>query len=85
MASRVEPGIPIQSNCEKLVGLNPSECNQADERPYPRPGKERPGTIQGFESATASEDLKVANIEFCQLPEDGDLVALDVFLMNCSK
>ena len=80
MTSRVEPENPSPSNCEKLVGLNPSECDQADDSPYPKPDKELSDTTQEVESATTSEDLKVANIEFGQLPEDGDLVALDVYI-----
>ena len=68
MASRVEPEVPIQSNCEKLVELDPSEGGQADDSSYSRPGKELPDTTQELECATTSEALK-ENIEIRQLPE----------------
>ena len=35
MASQVEHETPIQSNLEKLVGLDPSEYDQVDDSPYP--------------------------------------------------
>ena len=59
--------------------MEPSESDQTDDSPYPRFEKELPDTTQEVEKATTADDIKVANIDFRQLPEDGDLVALDVY------
>ena len=76
----MEPEIPAQSNFEKLVGLDSSEADEADDSPYSRPEKELPDTTQEVECATTSEDLKVANIEIRQLPEECDLGALGAYI-----
>ena len=54
MNSRVEPKTPIQSNYEKLIRLDPSEGDQADDSPYCRPDKELPDTTHEVECATTS-------------------------------
>ena len=61
------------------MDLYPSECDQADDSPYPRPEKERLNLTQEVESATTSKKLKMAKLEICQPPADGDLVALDIY------
>ena len=80
VSSRVEHEIPIQSNYEKLVGLDPLGGDQADDSPYSRLEKELPDTTQEVECETTIEEPEVTKLGCRHLPEEGDSVALDGFI-----
>ena len=80
IASRREPEIPIQSNCEILVGWDSSVPDQADGRHCHMSGEELPSTAQEVEDAMTWKGFEMGDAEPGQLPEEGDVGALDAYI-----